>query len=168
VLSLLKLLAVVGLLAVPLLVITEIPKLFELAGSVPAAAGQPVTPAATAGLRLGEPSPTSTRTRFGALDETPPPTLTRPAPAATPGASPLPTSTGERIVIGNTGGLGAVLRAEPVSGRAVGALREQQVFDVLERRTVPGGGDWIRIRTADGTEGWVTAVVALPTTATTR
>jgi hypothetical protein len=64
--------------------------------------------------------------------------------------------------------LGAVLRAEPVSGRAVGALREQQVFDVLERRTVPGGGDWIRIRTADGTEGWVTAVVALPTTATTR
>jgi hypothetical protein len=168
VLSLLKLLVVVGLLAVPLLVITELPRLFELASSAPTTAGVKVTPAATPGLRLNEPQPTSTRGRFAVLDETPPPTLTRPAQAATPGASPRPTSTGERIVIGNTGGLGAVLRAEPVTGRAVGALREQQVFDVLERRSVPGSGDWIRIRTPEGVEGWVTALAALPAAAATR
>jgi Bacterial SH3 domain len=166
VLSLLKVLVIVGLLAVPLLVITELPKLFELAGSTPTAAGVKVTPAPTPGVRRNEPAPTSTRGRFAALDETPPPTLTRPAPAATPGASPASTSTGERIVIGNTGGLGAVLRAEPVTGRAVGALREKQVFEVLERRSVPGGGEWVRIRTPEGVEGWVTGIVALPATAT--
>jgi len=73
-----------------------------------------------------------------------------------------PTPTGERIVIGNTGGLGAVLRSDPVTGRPVAALHEQQVLDVVERRNVPGSGDWVRARTADGVEGWVTGLVALP------
>ena len=68
---------------------------------------------------------------------------------------------GERIVIGNTGGRGAVLRADPVTGRLVAALREQQVLDVLERRNIPGSGDWVRVRTSDGQEGWVTGLVAL-------
>jgi len=47
-------------------------------------------------------------------------------------------------------------------------LREQQVLEVLERRNVPGGGDWVRVRTSEGVEGWVTGLVALPLTAATH
>ena len=65
-------------------------------------------------------------------------------------------------MIENTGGLGAVLRADPVTGRPVAALREQQVLDVLEHRNVPGSGDLLHVRTSDGVEGWVTGVVARP------
>jgi hypothetical protein len=167
VLNLLKLLVVVALLGMPLLVITALPRFFELAGSVPAVNGPQADPTATPGFRLVDPTPTNARARFGALDETPPPTLAPAVPAAVV-ATPRPTATGERITIGNTGGLGAILRADPVSGQPVAALHEQQVLDVIERRTVPGGGVWVRARTSDGVEGWVTGVVALPVAASTH
>jgi hypothetical protein len=76
-------------------------------------------------------------------------------------ATPRPTATGERVVIGNTGGAGAVLRSDPVTGRQVAALREGLVVDVLERRSVAGSGDWVHVRTPEGVEGWVTGLVAL-------
>jgi hypothetical protein len=44
----------------------------------------------------------------------------------------------------------------------VASLREQQVLDVLERKNVPGSGDWVHVRTSDGKEGWVIGVVAIP------
>jgi hypothetical protein len=87
---------------------------------------------------------------------------------ATPAATARPTPTGERIVIGNTGGVGAVLRTDPVTGRAVASLREQLVLEVLERRTVPGNGEWVHVRTAEGVEGWVIGLVALPLTPSNR
>jgi hypothetical protein len=71
-------------------------------------------------------------------------------------------------VVGNTGGRGAVLRADPVTGRPVAALRDQQVLEVIERRNVPGSGDWVHVRTAEGVEGWVTGVVALPLSSAPR
>jgi len=152
--------AVVLLLSVPLLVITALPRFFELAGSIPAAGSQPA--AAAPAFRLVDATPTNSRARFAALEETPPPTLAPPAMTATPVATPRPTPTGERVVIGNTGGAGAVLRSEPVTGRAVASLREQLVVDVLERRSVPGNGEWVHIRTAEGVDGWVIGLVALP------
>jgi hypothetical protein len=164
VLNLLKLLVVVALLGVPILVITSLPRFFELVGSVPAVSDQQGA-TATPGFRLTDPTPTTGRARFGALVETPPPTLAPPAVVATSAATPRPTVTGERVSIGNTGGLGAVLRSDPVTGRPVAALREQQVLDVLERRTVAGSGVWVRVRTSDGVEGWVTGLVALPVAA---
>jgi hypothetical protein len=87
---------------------------------------------------------------------------------ATAAPTPRPTPTGERVIIGNTGGVGAVLRADPVTGKPIASLREQQQLDVLERRNIPGSGDWVHVRTADGREGWITALVAqpAPTTAT--
>ena len=167
-LSLVKGLLALALLAVPLLVITAIPRLFELAGSV----ASPRTDTAVIGpapaFRLVPGTPTGGRSRYASLEETPPATLAPPAATATPVATPRPTPTGERVVVANTGGRGAVLRAEPVTGRPVAALREQQVLDVLERRNVPGSGDWVRVRTSDGLEGWVTGLVALPLPATTR
>jgi hypothetical protein len=153
--------AVVLLLSVPLLVITALPRFFELAGSVPAAGSQPAAAAAPA-FRLVDATPTNARARFGALEETPPPTLSPPAMTATPVATPRATPTGERVMIGNTGGVGAVLRAEPVIGRVVASLREQLVVDVLERRVVPGNGEWVHVRTAEGVDGWVIGLVALP------
>ncbi len=166
-LNLLKLLVVVALLGMPLLVITTLPRLFELAGSVPAPNSLEADATATPGFHLADPTPTNVRARFGNLDETPPPTLA-PAVAATSAATPRPTATGERITIGNTGGRGAILRAEPVSGRPVATLHEQQVLEVIERQTVPGSGVWVHVRTPEGVEGWVTGLVALPTAASLR
>src|SRR5258708_21065453 len=100
-LGLFKALAVVVLLGVPLLVITALPRFFELAGSIPATGSQPAAAAAPA-FRLVDATPTNARARFGALEETPPPTLAPPAITATPVATPRPTPTGHHLVICNT------------------------------------------------------------------
>ena len=161
-LSLLKALFALALLAVPLLVVTNLPRLVELAGSVPPPPGESASARAPA-FRLIDTTPTGgSRSRFSSLDSTPPPTLAPPEPTATPPPTLRPRPTGERVIIGNTGGRGAVLRADPVTGRQLAALRDRQVLDVLERRNIPGGGDWVRVRTSDGREGWVTSIVALP------
>lgn len=168
-LTLVKTLVVLALLSVPLLVITVLPRFFELAGSVPAVSqGAAGGALATPPLRLTEPTATNARPRFAPVVETPPPTLAPRAQAPAPAATPRPSATGERVVIGNTGGIGAVLRSDPVTGRPVASLREGLVLDVLERRSVAGSGDWVRVRTAEGTEGWVTGLVALPGPTTTH
>lgn len=159
--ALLRGLAVFALLSVPLLVVMSLPSLFELAGSLPAAPSR-AAPAA-APLHLVGADPTLRPNRFVPLEPTPPPTLAglAPTPTATL-AHATPTPTGERVIVTNTGGRGAVLRGGPVTGRPVAALREQQVLVVLQRQTVPGGGEWLRVRTTEGIEGWVTALVVRP------
>jgi hypothetical protein len=160
--SLVRALLAIALLGVPVLVVLQLPRLLDLASSVPPPAAGVTFVTPTPGFSLSDAAPTAARTRSSALDGGPPPTLAPPATTPTVAPTPRPTPTGERIVIANTGGLGAILRADPVSGRPVAALREQQVLDVLEHRDVPGSGDWIHVRTADGVEGWVTGVVARP------
>jgi hypothetical protein len=159
--SLVRALFALAVLAVPIVVVTQLPRFFELANSVPAAPGGAGLASPVPAFRLLEASPTA-RSRFAPLDDTIPPTLSPPDVTPTPRTTPRPVPTGERVVIGNTGGQGAVLRTEPVNGTPVTALREQQVVDVLERRNVPGSGDWVHVRTSDGLEGWVTGLVALP------
>jgi hypothetical protein len=156
VVSLARALIAVAVLAIPLLVIVNLPRLFDLVGSVPSVAITPVAVATP--FRLPDPTPPG-KSRFGPLDEPPPPTL---APAATPTLAPRATPSGERIVVNNTGGLGAVLRSEPVSGRPIASLREQVELTVLERRTLPGQGEWLRVRTKEGQEGWVLGRVSRP------
>jgi hypothetical protein len=153
---------VIALLAVPLLVVIELPKFFDLANSVPPPSAGVTFVTPTPGFSLSDVTPTAARGRVSILDAGPPPTLAPPLATATAAPTPRPTATGERVVIQNTGGVGAVLRSDPVTGKPVAALREQQVLDVLEHRSVPGSGDWIRVRTADGVEGWVTGTVAGP------
>jgi len=167
VLNLLKGIVILALLGVPLLVITVLPRFFELAGSVPAFSPGSAGPLPTPAFRLSDPTPTNVRQRFAPVVETPPPTLSPAAPAPAQEPTPRPSPTGERIVIGNTGGVGAVLRSDPVTGRPIAALREGLILDVLERRSVTGSGDWVHVRTAEGVEGWVTGLVALPTAAAT-
>ena len=60
----------------------------------------------------------------------------------------------EQVKVVNTGGAGAILRAEPPRGRQVAALRDGQVLTVIERQS--GDADaWVHVKTQDGTEGWV-------------
>src|SRR5438445_13863810 len=111
-LSLVKALFALALLGVPLVVITTLPRLFELAGSVPSRPADTGVLAPSPAFRLVETPTTGSRSRFAPLNETPPPTLAPPEATATPVATPRPAPTGERIVIGNTGGRGT--RRSPV------------------------------------------------------
>jgi len=160
-------LLIVALLGLPLLIVIELPKFLDLAGSVPPPTGEAQSATPEPGFRLLDATPTAVRSRFAPLNDNVPPTLSPPATTATAVPTQRPAPTGERIVIGNTGGIGAVLRADPVSGTPVASLRDQQELDVLEHRNVPGSGDWVHVRTQDGHEGWITAVVARPVTSTT-
>ena len=69
----------------------------------------------------------------------------------------------ERVKIANTGGVGAILRAEPPRGRQVAALRDGTVLQVIEHQQLPDGSEWLHVRTADGAEGWVFSRLAAPT-----
>lgn len=159
--SLVRVVLVLALLGVPLLVVTELPRVLEIAASIPGPKTNDVFATPTPAFRLGD--VTSTPRNRSALNDTLPPTLAPPAATATAVPTPRSAGTGERIMIGNTGGLGAVLRSDPVTGTPIGALRDQQILEVLERRNVPGSGDWVHVRTSDGKEGWVTGLVAVPT-----
>ena len=75
-----------------------------------------------------------------------------PAPSADEQA---PASPSEQVKIANTGGVGAILRADPPKGRQVAALRDGTVLQVIEHQTLADGSEWLHVRTADGVEGWV-------------
>jgi hypothetical protein len=68
----------------------------------------------------------------------------------------------ERVKIANTGGVGAILRAEPPRGRQVAALRDGTVLQVIEHQQLPDGSEWLHVKTAEGVEGWVFSRLAAP------
>jgi hypothetical protein len=74
-----------------------------------------------------------------------------PAPAADePAAAAV-----EQVKVANTGGAGAILRADPPKGKQIANLRDGTVLQVVEHQTLPDGSEWLRVRTADGNEGWI-------------
>ena len=64
-------------------------------------------------------------------------------------------TTTEHVKIANTGGLGAILRADPPRGRQVATLRDGTLLQVIEHQQLPDGSEWLHVKTADGIEGWV-------------
>jgi hypothetical protein len=86
-----------------------------------------------------------------------------PAPAADEAGSNAEGASGTELVkVANTGGVGAILRAEPPAGPRVGALRDGQVLVVLEHRTI-GDAEWLHVKSRDtGVEGWVFARLVAP------
>jgi hypothetical protein len=76
------------------------------------------------------------------------------APSAPSTAEQADAAQAEQVKVANTGGVGAVLRAEPVNGARVGALRDGQLLDVLERRDV-GGEEWLHVHTQQNADGWI-------------
>jgi hypothetical protein len=81
-----------------------------------------------------------------------------PAPAV---AEAAPVEAAERVRVANTGGVGAILRADPPRGRQIAALRDGQPLVVLEHQTV-ADSEWLRVRTPDGVEGWIFARLVGP------
>jgi Bacterial SH3 domain len=68
----------------------------------------------------------------------------------------------EHVKVANTGGVGAILRADPPKGRQVGALRDGTLLQVVEHRQLDDGTEWLRVRTPDGAEGWVFSKLVAP------
>jgi hypothetical protein len=91
----------------------------------------------------------------------PEPNAGPPAPAAGELAINSTSAVAEQVKVANTGGVGVLLRSEPPSGRLVASLRDGQVLDVLEHQRV-GDAEWLRVRTREGTEGWVFARLVGP------
>jgi hypothetical protein len=89
-----------------------------------------------------------------------PPETDQPAAATAQDANAAPPPV-ERVKVANTGGVGAILRADPPRGRQVGALRDGTVLQVIEHRQVDSS-DWVHVRTPDGTEGWVFGPLVAP------
>ena len=69
--------------------------------------------------------------------------------------APAPAASVERVKVTNTGGVGAILRADPPRGRQVGNLRDGTVLQVIEHQQLPDGSEWLHVRTPDGAEGWI-------------
>ena len=87
-----------------------------------------------------------------------PPPPPEPAEAQAPAAAPI-----EQVKVANTGGAGAILRADPPKGRQVAALREGMVLQVIEHQQLPDGSEWLHVKAPDGTEGWVFSRLVTPT-----
>jgi hypothetical protein len=92
----------------------------------------------------------------------PPDTSTGPPPSADDQSQATANSSVEQVKVANTGGVGAILRADPPKGRQVGALREGTVLQVIEHQTLPDGSEWLHVRTPDGLEGWVFSRLVTP------
>ena len=94
------------------------------------------------------------------------PTPVAALPADTNAGPPAPSadeqSPSEHVKIANTGGVGAILRAEPQTGKQVTALRDGTVLTVVEHQTLPDGSEWLHVQTQDGTEGWVFSRLTAP------
>jgi hypothetical protein len=67
----------------------------------------------------------------------------------------------ERVKVANTGGAGAILRADPPRGRQVAGLRDGTVMQVVDRQQIEGS-EWLHVKTADGVEGWVFSRLVAP------
>jgi hypothetical protein len=83
-----------------------------------------------------------------------PPDQSAGPPAAAAAEDSAAAGGGEQVKVVNTGGAGAILRAEPPRGRQVAALRDGQVLRVIERQSDDPDA-WVHVKTQDGTEGWV-------------
>jgi hypothetical protein len=78
-----------------------------------------------------------------------------PAPAVSEQTAATSDTPVEKVKVANTGGVGAILRADPPKGRQVTGLRDGTVLQVQEHRQLDDGSEWLRVKTAEGVEGWV-------------
>jgi hypothetical protein len=85
----------------------------------------------------------------------PPDTNTGPPAPAADESTAVNAPSVEHVKVANTGGLGAILRADPPRGRQVANLRDGTVLQVIEHQQLPDGSEWLHVRTPDGAEGWI-------------
>lgn len=80
------------------------------------------------------------------------------AAAVGPSSAPpeQPTAGQGTMVVANTGGLGVYVRRSPDTGdNKLRAWREDTPMEVLEQGIRSGGRQWTKVRSPDGTEGYV-------------
>ncbi len=94
------------------------------------------------------------------------PTPTAPAPSDTPASTPTPEPTASYAVIGAETGGGATVRSEPGGGTVITVLLNGYIVQVLPDIQSAGTVAWVRVRLADGTEGWVLQTVLHAATVT--
>ena len=148
-------LVVLVLLAIPLLVVAALPRVFEFAGSLPT---------------IGGPRPPRRRRHFDWLTRRPRPNASRRSRSRRRQHSSRP----RRRLLGRAPRRPASASSSPIravwarycapnqsADAPIASLREQLEVTLLERRQV-GGTEWARVRTPDGQEGWVLGVVARP------
>jgi SH3-like domain-containing protein len=109
--------------------------------------------------RPGDPRPAPGSTPAAAISPTALPVSEIFATAtATSAAVPTVPPRGERVQVGNTGGEGVTLRAEPSpTGERIRVLPEGTVVEVIGPDQNVGGERWRNVRDLDGTAGWVVA-----------
>ncbi len=88
--------------------------------------------------------------------------LPAPVPVIPAETRPVQQAPIQQARVANTGGAGAVLRAEPETGRQVASLGEGELIQVLEKQPV-GDTDWLHVRTPKGAEGWISGKLVTPT-----
>src|SRR5438128_125162 len=82
-----------------------------------------------------------------------------PTVPGTPGPGQVPGATTERGKVGNTDGVGVVLRNSPRDAdRSRTGLMDGAGVSVVER----SGSDWVHVHAENGQEGWVPARYVVP------
>ena len=71
------------------------------------------------------------------------------------------TTTVEQVKVANTGGVGAILRAEPPKGRQVAPCATARCCRCSSTGRADGS-EWLHVQTPDGTEGWVFSRLVAP------
>ncbi len=113
-----------------------------------------LTPTPTPGPTI-TPTPTSTPSPTPTPSPAPTDTPT-PTPTFTPTPAPTFTPTPVVAIVSGTGRRGLFLRWTP-GGTIGGTLREGARVEILYRREITGGIEWVEVRDAQGRTGWVAA-----------
>lgn len=100
-----------------------------------------------------QPTPTTADLAEATATQTPTRTLV-PSPTHTQTITPMPTPVWARINAKD--GNGAYIRAEPnYDSNVVQVLLNGLLIQVLPDVSITGGATWVKVRTADGKEGWI-------------
>ncbi len=128
---------------------------------IPGLPGPPPTVTPTAALPSATPAPP---TETPTPPPTATPTLPRVEPTPTPSPTPTPQPTPVYARINSPIGDGAVIRSEPGSGSVVNSLLNDTLVEVLPETRQVNNTVWVRIRTANGIEGWILQAVLVTAT----
>ncbi|MBI4493863.1 MAG: SH3 domain-containing protein [Chloroflexi bacterium] len=102
-----------------------------------------------------QPTPTETVALEVLAPQAAPAPAGPPTGASRPPAAAAPAAPG-RQEVGNTGGLGANLRAAPgTEAKVLAALPEGTALDPLDRANDASGRVWLKVRDPRGMIGWV-------------
>ena len=84
------------------------------------------------------------------------------APPTTSATSPADSTSQAVMMVGNTGGIGVYVRRTPNMADKQKAYPDRTKMEVLQRGVEANGQRWTKVRTPDGTEGYVPEAYLVP------